>query len=239
MDSQGGPSRGGPQDRSARPSNAPRVSPKVYRRRRIVVLVLGLILAGVLVWGGIALAGLIGNGANTDDAVSAPTGSAQPAPSTSPSEPTAEVSEPAAPTESAAPTVSPSPSEPECGPELVEVSASTDADAYAPEENPVLTLTVTNTGDIPCPVNVGTSQMEFLVTSGEDRIFSSADCQEGAEDLNRDIPPGGSEEANFTWERNRSAPGCQAVEANPTPGFYNLTVTLGERTSEEATFELQ
>lgn len=197
------------------------------------MLVLGLILAGGLVWGGIALAGLIGNGENTDDAVTAPTGSAQPSPSSSPSEPAAED------TESAAPTVSPSPSEPGCGPEQVEVSASTDADAYAPDENPVLTLTVTNTGDVPCPVNVGTSQMEFLVTSGEDRIFSSADCQEGAEDLNRDIPPGGSEEANFTWERNRSAPGCQAVEANPTPGFYNLSVTLGERSSEEATFELQ
>ncbi|MFD1845403.1 hypothetical protein [Arthrobacter flavus] len=239
MDSQGSPSRGGPQDRPARPSSAPRVSPKVYRRRRTVVLVLGLILAGVLVWGGIAIAGLIGNGGNTDDAVTAPTGSAQPSPSSLPSEPAAEVTESAPPTESPAPTVAPSPSEPGCGPEQAEVSASTDADAYAPEENPVLTLTITNTGEVPCPINVGTSQMEFLVTSGEDRIFSSADCQEGAEDLNRDIPPGGSEEANFTWERNRSAPGCQAVEANPTPGFYNLSVTLGERTSGEVAFELQ
>lgn len=237
MDSQGGSSRGGRQDRPSRPSSTPRVSPKVYRRRRFVVLVLALLLTGVLVWGGIALAGLLGNGQNTDDAVTAPTGSAQPA--TAVPGPSAEASVSASPSAAAPPSASPSPTEPGCDPGQVEVSASTDAEAYAPEENPILTLTVTNTGDVPCPVNVGTSQMEFLVTSGEDRIFSSVDCQEGAEDLNREIAPGGSEEANFTWERNRSAAGCQAVEANPTPGFYNLTVSLGERTSEDVSFELQ
>ena len=224
MDSQGGPSRGGQQDRPSRPSGAPRVSPRVYRRRRLVVLILVLIVIGGLVWAGIVLAGLITSGQDNAEGGPVPSGSAQPAPS---------------PADTGQPTDDPSPEDPACDPGQVEVSASTDAADYAPEQNPVLTLTVTNTGDVACPVNVGTSQMEFLVTSGEDRIFSSVDCQEGAEDLTREIQPGGSEEANFTWERNRSAPGCVAVEGNPTPGTYAVSVSLGERTSEETSFELQ
>ncbi|MBG6179061.1 DUF4232 domain-containing protein [Arthrobacter sp. CAN_A1] len=237
MDSQGGPSRGGPEDRPSRPSGAPRASPRVYRRRRLVVLILALIVIGGLVWAGIVIAGLITSGQDNADGGPAPSGSAQPAPS--PADTRAAAGQSDAPTEAAEPIDAPSPSDPACDPGQVEVSASTDAADYAPEQNPVLTLTVTNTGDVACPVNVGTSQMEFLVTSGEDRIFSSVDCQEGAEDLTREIQPGESEEANFTWERNRSAPGCVAVEANPTPGSYAVRVSLGERTSEETSFELQ
>lgn len=236
MDSQGGPSQRGPQNRLSRPSGAPRASARVYRRRWSVVLVLALIMLGGLVWAGIVIAGLITNPQDTD-AGSAPSGPAQTAPS--PAGTAATANQSAAPTEAAEPAVESSPSDPACASDQVEVSASTDAQDYAAEQNPVLTLTVTNTGDVACPVNVGTSQMEFLITSGEDRIFSSLDCQEAAEDLNREIPPGGSEEANFTWERNLSAPGCEAVEANPTPGSYTVSVSLGERTSDEVTFLLQ
>ena len=79
------------------------------------------------------------------------------------------------------------------------VSASTDKAAYGPDENPLLSLKVTNGGTMPCEVNIGTSQMEFLVTSGADRIFSSKDCQAKSEDLVKTIAPGASETANFPW----------------------------------------
>lgn len=222
-------SHGGTKDR-----HVPRASPRVYRRRRIVVLVLALLLTGALVWAGIAIAGLIGqqDPEATGSSPSAPTSTG---PEESP-EPSESASDAPAPSES--PEAPPS-SAPTCDESQVVVSASTDAEAYAADQNPVLTLTVTNNGEVTCPVNVGTSQMEFLVTSGEDRIFSSLDCQEGADDLSRDIPPGGSEQANFTWERTRSVPGCEAVAAEPAPGFYVLTAELGERTSEEAAFELR
>lgn len=238
MDSQGGTSRGGPQDGARGPSGTPRVSPRVYRRRRIAVLVLALLVVGALVWAGIVIAGLIG-GAQDEDTAPAPTA----APTSAPATPTPEVAESTGPPETAEPTEEPSasgsPTESACADAAVEVAASTDAEVYEPEQNPVLTLTVSNTGDEPCPVNVGTSQMEFLITSGEDRIFSSVDCQEGAEDLIREIPADGSEEANFTWERIRSVPSCETVEETPAPGSYDLTVSLGGRTSDVLTFELQ
>ena len=120
------------------------------------------------------------------------------------------------------------------------VSASTDKAAYGPDENPLLTLKVTNGGEVPCQVNIGTSQMEFLVTSGPDRVFSSRDCQAASEDLVKVIPPGASETANFPWPRNRSVEGCQVVDAKPGAGgaYYIFTAKLGSKASPKAVFQL-
>ena len=91
-----------------------------------------------------------------------------------------------------------------------------------------------------CEVNIGTSQMEFLVTSGADRIFSSKDCQAKSEDLVKTIAPGASETANFPWARNRTLEGCSPVEAKPGAGgaYYIFTAKLGSRASPKAVFQL-
>lgn len=201
-------------------------SPRVYRRRRQVAAVLLLLVLGGLVWAGIAVAGLF---------------RADPAPAAAEAT-TAALGESGAASvasPSASPTPTPSPTEPVCNPADIKVSGSTDAESYAPEATPVLILTVTNTGDIPCPVNVGTSEMDFLVTSGEDRVFSSRDCQKDAEDLEVIIKPGASEDARFSWGRVRSAPGCTAVEGVPGPGQYVFQTRLGERISDEVPFTLE
>ncbi|MET1022478.1 MAG: hypothetical protein ABWX69_09805 [Arthrobacter sp.] len=127
-----------------------------------------------------------------------------------------------------------------CEQNLVTVTAATDKPAYADGENPVLTLKVTNNNRVPCDVNIGTSQMEFLVTSGSDRIFSSTDCQAGATDLVKTIAPGQSETANFPWPRNRSLQGCKVIEAKPGAGgaYYVFTARLAGKTSPKAVFQL-
>lgn len=104
----------------------------------------------------------------------------------------------------------------------------------------MLTLKVTNGGTMPCEVNIGTSQMEFLVTSGADRIFSSRDCQAKSEDLVKVIAPGASETANFPWSRSRSVEGCQPVESKPGGGgaYYIFTAKLGSKASPKAVFQL-
>ena len=139
------------------------------------------------------------------------------------------------------PAATPTPSAtPGCNQNMVTVSASTDKAAYGPGENPMLTLKVTNGGTMPCEVNIGTSQMEFLVTSGADRIFSSRDCQAKSEDLVKVIAPGASETANFPWSRNRSVEGCQPIEAKPGGGgaYYIFTAKLGSKASPKAVFQL-
>jgi hypothetical protein len=204
-------------------------SPAVYRRRRLF-LGTALLLVIALVVGGFSLAGAFSGkseqASSTDPAAGA-TASADPSSQASPS------------SSAPAPTPTPSPT-PTCNQNLVTVSASTDKAAYGPEENPMLTLKVTNGGTMPCEVNIGTSQMEFLVTSGADRIFSSKDCQAKSEDLVKTIAPGASETANFPWSRNRTLEGCQAVEAKPGGGgaYYIFTAKLGSKASPKAVFQL-
>lgn len=144
-------------------------------------------------------------------------------------------------TATSSPTASPSATPtPSCDQKLVTVTAATDKAAYGPNDKPLLTLKVTNGGKMPCKVNIGTSQMEFLVTSGEDRIFSSRDCQAKSEDLIKEIPPGASETANFPWSRNRTLEGCLPIDAKPGTGgaYYVFTAKLGAKTSPKAVFQL-
>jgi hypothetical protein len=200
----------------------------VYRRRRLF-LGAALLMVMALIAGSFALAGAFSGkseqASSTDGAGATPSAdpSTQASPSASAPEPT--------PTPSATPS---------CNQNLVTVSASTDKAAYGPGENPLLTLKVTNGGTMPCEVNIGTSQMEFLVTSGADRIFSSRDCQAKSEDLVKIIAPGASETANFPWPRNRSVEGCQPVEAKPGGGgaYYIFTAKLGSKASPKAVFQL-
>jgi hypothetical protein len=142
---------------------------------------------------------------------------------------------PATPSEISTPTQKPTPV---CDLNLVTVAASTDQPAYAAGQNPVLSMRITNGGAAPCQVNVGTSQMEFLVMSGDDRIFSSKDCQAKSEDLVKQIDPGKSEVANFPWQRNRTAEGCGVVAAKPANGTYTFKAVLGNKASTKAVFQL-
>ncbi|GGV38109.1 hypothetical protein [Paenarthrobacter nicotinovorans] len=217
------PAKGAARGSSGTPAKKRRPSPAVYRRRRQVVfggllLVIALVVVGVL-----AVAGTFA-GSPEPQAVS--------------------TSEPAqAPTQGSAASTSPSPSaspSPVCDFNLMTVAAKTDKPAYGAEEKPLLTMTITNGGTAPCEVNVGTSQMEYVVMSGSDRIFSSKDCQTGGEDLVKTIQPGKSETANFPWQRNRSLEGCGVIDAKPGAGgaYYTFEARLGNKASPKAVFQL-
>jgi len=215
------PAKGAARGSSA--TKARRPSPAVYRRRRQVVFG-GLLLVIVLVVAGVVA--LTGTFAGNPEPEAVPT--SQPA---------------QAPTQGSVPSTSPSPSAsptPVCDFNLMTVAAKTDKPAYGPDEKPLLTMTITNGNAAPCEVNVGTSQMEYVVMSGSDRIFSSKDCQTGGVDLVKTIQPGKSETANFPWERNRSLEGCGVINAKPGAGgaYYTFEARLGNKASPKAVFQL-
>ncbi len=220
-----------------------RPSAAVYRRRRIVagILVL-LVLIGLIAGISAAVSALRGDdSASATETVEEATlpgpDSAVPGAAGTDGAKTPAASAPPAASPSATP--SPSAAAAVCPPAAVGVSATTDALSYSAGVAPVLTMTVTNTGTEPCDVNVGTSQMEFIITSGADRIFSSADCQQEGKDLFKTIEPNTVETAKFNWDRKRSAPGCTDVASNPNPGTYSFTARLGDISSERITFELE
>ncbi|MBO0909293.1 MULTISPECIES: hypothetical protein [Arthrobacter] len=216
-----------------------RPSAAVYRRRRIVagILVL-LVLIGLVA--GISAAVNMLRGDDSASATETTEEATLPGPdSQQPGAAPAGTAAPTAPAASPAATASATAAPALCPPASVGVSATTDALSYTAGVAPMLTMTVTNTGAEACDVNVGTSQMEFIITSGSDRIFSSADCQQAGEDLFKTIKPNTVETAKFSWDRQRSAPGCSEVASNPNPGTYSFTARLGNISSERTTFELE
>lgn len=240
-----------------RPGGRRGPSPAVYRRRRLAVTILALLVLAVLAVAGTTLAGAFGSGAGAADGAPPPgttsTPADRPASSTGPvpsgpasSAPVPPRTTPPAPSDpfpgatTAGPSASPSPPGPAggCDPARVVVTAETDQQAYGPDENPVLSLVVRNEGPEACTVNVGTSQMEFVLTSAEERVFSSTDCQHDSQDLERTIEPGGEERAMFEWSRNRTVPGCSRVDEDPVAGTYALTTRLGARSSTPVVFTL-
>ncbi|MDR6986982.1 hypothetical protein J2Y66_001452 [Paenarthrobacter nitroguajacolicus] len=205
------------------PTKRRRPSPAVYRRRRLVVFGALLLVLALLVGGGVAISGAL---AGKDEPQAVAT-----------NEPSQMPTQGSAPSGSQSPSASPTPV---CDFNLMTVAAKTDKAAYGAEEQPLLTMTITNGGTAPCEVNVGTSQMEYLVMSGSDRIFSSKDCQTGGEDLIKTIQPGKSETANFPWQRNRTVEGCGAITAKPGGGgaYYTFEARLGNKSSPKAVFQL-
>jgi len=200
------------------------VSP-VYRRRRLFVGAVLLLVLAIVLGGFVAVSTALNAGGTAATEAGGQATESQPA----------DGGATAAPAATPAPTATGG-----CQENLVTVTAATDKAAYAPGEDPLLTLKVTNGNKVPCQVNLGTSQMEFLITSGSDRIFSSQDCQAESTDLVRTLAPGQSETANFPWQRNRTVQGCTPIQATPGAGgaYYVFTARLANKTSPKAVFQL-
>lgn len=222
-------------------------SPAVYRRRRVAVAVLALVVIVALGIVIAVIAGLLGRAGNANGAAAPSSTAPSSAPSASPSV-TSTTTPPATPSPTGAPSATATPSstpsatgrpDGACAASDVVVEAATDQETYTPGALPVLSLLVRNEGEQDCTVNVGTSQMEFVLTLDDEQVFSSAHCQRESADLEQDIAPGSEERATFEWNRNRTVPGCEAVEGDPAPGTYTLTTRLGGRSSEPVTFTLE
>lgn len=197
-----------------------RPSPAVYRRRRLVAVLLALLVIGLVVWLVVA-----------PPWRSAPT--ADPAPAASSAAPV-ESSSASAP--SPTPTSTPTPQAPEgpaeCTPADITVDALTDKGEYAQGENPQLSIRLTNTSASPCTMNVGTSAQSFTVTSGSDVWWRSTDCQSEPSDMEVTLAAGQevTSSAPLTWDRTRSSVDSCDGERPFAPGggaTYHLSVSIG------------
>lgn len=203
------------------PANtARRHSPAVYRRRRLaVLLVVVLVLAGA--------------GAGIWLAVAQPWHTAS-APATT-STPTSGAGQSESPEPSASPEPKPS-STPElvaCTAEDVEVRAVTDADTYAADALPQLSIALENVGGQDCTINVGSSTQKFTISSGSDVWWRSTDCQTDPSDMIVTLKAGTdvSSVTPVVWDRTRSSVDtCDQKNRPRAPGggaSYHLAVSIG------------
>ena len=126
----------------------------------------------------------------------------------------------------------------ECAEGVVEVAPITDAGDYGADQQPLLSLSITNTGTTACTFAAGSDVQEYVVTSGEERIWSSKDCQSAPVADSRVLEPGVALTTTpFPWDRTRSsADTCDAAnKPQVTAGgaSYHLTVTVNGVASAE------
>ena len=126
---------------------------------------------------------------------------------------------------------------PDCLPSQIELVAKTDQSSYGAGENPQLWLGVTNTSSLECTLGVGTDQQRYVVTSGDDRIWASDDCQTDSVPYDITLGPGETQETTaLAWDRTRSTTETCEAERPVMPGggaSYHLGVSLGAVSSEE------
>lgn len=101
-------------------------------------------------------------------------------------------------------------------------------------------ISVTNESDHPCTVDVGDKSREMVITSGSDRIWSSADCAESDDESKLVLlRPGAANVGAVKWSGERSDEQCSKDLPEPRPGNYKAKVTLGEAEAAEAAFSIE
>lgn len=151
----------------------------------------------------------------------------EPAPSAAPSAtapaPTATAPAPApSGTEAAIPT---------CANDDLLVEPVLDKESYRSGEKPKLSIALTNSGDVDCTLNVGTSTQKFVIASGSDIWWRSTDCQSKPSDQIVLLAAGQrvTSAAPLEWDRTRSSvKTCEADRPAATGGgaSYHLTVEI-------------
>jgi cytoskeletal protein RodZ len=216
-------------------------SAAVYRRRRLVALVLAVIVVALLVWGVVSIFGALrgGDDPTSTGAVPSPTETAQPDATASEAEPTE------SPEATASATPEPTDDTPAvCGEGDVTVTAITDAATYAADALPQLSMKLVNTSDTPCRMDVGTSAQIYTIKSGDDTIWTSTDCQSDGTSQVVELTPGKEVTSPaIEWVRERSTTDTCESDSRPAAvgggAYYSLTVSIGGISSEPVFFELQ
>lgn len=134
------------------------------------------------------------------------------------------------------------PTEPtECSDSAIEVTATTDSSTYrVGQQDPVLTLTITNVGDVPCFRDIGPKANELEITSGGYHVWSSDDCAASDEPNVTLMEPGQQAVSSLTWNSRLSQKGCpdDGKGRKARAGRYEVVGRNLEVTSEATPFAL-
>lgn len=126
-----------------------------------------------------------------------------------------------------------------CAAHDLALTVTTDSRSYLAGAEPELTVAITNTGEVPCTIDAGDANRELRITSGSDRIWSTADCLGESTERMLLLDVGARDETTSTWPRVRSAEGCPEDVPAPEPGTYAAEVRLGGAESAAAVFDLE
>lgn len=128
---------------------------------------------------------------------------------------------------------------PACDPAKLLVTAVTDQASYGPDEKPQFSLSVENIGTEACIADLGTAGMSFAVSSGDDQVWRSTDCQTSPEHTAVILDPNKPlESEEISWDRTRSSTETCDIDRDPVVAggaSYHLSVAAGGVESIDST----
>lgn len=189
--------------------------PGVYWRRRAVVLVVlvALVFVSMKACGGSEPKQIRATG----QANAVPTATATASPT---ARPTVSVVATTAPPATSSPTATRPAAPATCAPTAVQVHIDADDNYYRKSVKPKLKIVAANVGTVPCLLDIGSKTIVLVITSGRDRIWSSADCLTKGTSERRLLQPRQQVGAEVVWNRVRSKPGCPAEVPTAKAGTY-------------------
>ncbi|WP_228281682.1 hypothetical protein [Brevibacterium pigmentatum] len=220
-----------PSNRGSQPNRAagqPRQSSgklpaHVYRRRRITLGVLSLVVVGLLALGITGIVKAIGSGSDGSDKVAAEeTTSAE--------------------TTTAAPVPDKKAASGKCPEDKVSLKAKVDPKSVKDGKEPEFGMVIENGHTATCLIEVGTEKQEFIVEKDGDVVWSSEYCaaskDENAE-ASTEFAPESEKTAKLKWNRIKVDSNCNREDSDFAPGDYELIVKLDDKKSEPTKFTLE
>ena len=124
-----------------------------------------------------------------------------------------------------------------CRDTVLQVTTESDAEAYPSGGTPRFTLTVRNIGSVACRRALGPDAVELRVFSGEDRIWSSDDCNDAKGQGVLTLKPGEAQALTVRWPGKRTKPGCDIGEV-AQPGTYRVSARVGSIVRQGSVFRI-
>jgi hypothetical protein len=110
----------------------------------------------------------------------------------------------------------------DCVDSAIFVEATTDSSTYKVGKEPVLSLTIENTGSVACVRDVGPMANELKVESGGYRVWSSDDCSSSKKTKVVTLEPGDKFASTISWSGQLSEPGCPDINTLAKAGRYEV-----------------
>jgi hypothetical protein len=131
---------------------------------------------------------------------------------------------------------------PDCAPgEQLRVSLRSEENSYSPDGEPVLRLTVTNDSASACKADFGHGALTVELSTGDERVWTSAHCPSGRASVLTAVPAGGGAGHAVEWDRRYSSGGdCDGPDQPSAPtGTYLAEARLAGFPLEQTTFRLE
>ncbi len=217
-----------------------------YWRRRVIVLVVGLVILGLAAWGlsnAFAVSSAraktgTGRTLQSSRQTAGPAGQAgQPGTTGTTRAAGAAASRPGGPSAGQATgngKILPA----FCARADIVISIFTGQSQFGRRQWPQFDLNVVSTQKAECSFNLGSAHIELVIREGPARIWSSGDCAAGKTGLITALRRGVPTVLAITWDRRTSAPGCSGRAIGVPAGIYTAYAVDGDLTSAPVTFRL-